>query len=292
MSAEGQEAAKSVLVTGASTGFGRETAFYLAERGYRVYASLRDLARQADLEAAAATRGVSLRVVRLDLTDNHSVNQAVQTMVEESGGIYGMVNIAGHFLRGYFEDLSDAEIRQVFETNLFGTLALVRAALPHMRVARRGRIVIITSVAGRIGAPTGTVYGASRFAQEGFVESLSQEVEPLGVRVSLVEPGITKTEQWTFERGAAARARDPNGPYYEWYCQVEKIFYRTMQSSPITARDVAQTVYRALTVNRPRLRYVVGRRAGLVIALRRYLPGELFERFYFGEVMRRITGAR
>src|SRR5574341_1137907 len=93
MRAEGQEAARSVLVTGASTGFGRETAFCLAQRGFRVYASLRDQARQADLEAAAATRGVSLRVVRLDLTDHHSVDQAVQTVVEETGGIYGMVNI-------------------------------------------------------------------------------------------------------------------------------------------------------------------------------------------------------
>jgi len=287
----GQNAANSVLVTGASTGFGRETAFYLAERGFQVYASMRDMTRRADLDGAAARRQVNLSVLPLDVTDQVSVNTALQTVVEESGGIYGVVNVAGQFVRGYFEDLLESEIRQVFETNVFGSMAIARAALPYMRAARRGRMVFITSVAAKIGAPCGCGYGASRFAQEGFAESLSQEVTPLGMHVSLIEPGITKTEKWTFDRGAAARARDTTSPYYDWFCRAERIFNRAMQSSPITALNVAQAVHQALTARQPRLRYVVGRRASLVIALRRYLPGELFERLYFGEVMRRVTGS-
>jgi NAD(P)-dependent dehydrogenase (short-subunit alcohol dehydrogenase family) len=283
---------QSVLVTGTSTGFGMEIALYLAERGFQVYASMRDLNRRAELDAAAARRNVTPRVIELDVTDQASIDAAVRTVVAETGGIYGVVNNAGQFLRGFFEDLDDAEIRQVFETNLFGVMAVTRAALPHMRAARAGRIVIISSVAGKIGAPSGSAYSASRFAQEGFAEALSQEVEPLGVRVVLIEPGITKTESWTVDRGVAARARNPNSPYYEWFNRAEHLFDRAMQSSPIMTEDVARTVHTALTARRPRMRYIVGRRAGLVVALRRYLPGELFERLYFGEVMRRVTGAR
>jgi NAD(P)-dependent dehydrogenase (short-subunit alcohol dehydrogenase family) len=250
-----------------------------------------DLTRRDDLDAAADRRNVALRVVRLDVTDQASIEQAVRTIVAESRGIYGVVHNEGMLLRGYFEDLLDQEVRQLFETNLFGTMAVTRAVLPHMRAARRGRIIIITSVAGRIGAPSGSVYSASKFALEGFGESLMQEVTPLGLRVSMVEPGITEAESWTVDRAAGARARDPNSPYYAWFQQAEKLFERAMQSAPHSSSDVAATTYRALTDARPRLRYVVGRRARLALAARRYTPSELFERLYFGEVVRRITCA-
>ena len=279
--------AENVLVTGASTGFGMEIALTLAKRGFRVYATMRDLKRRAALDAALRARGVEARVLRLDVTDPDSIAQAIATMVSD-GGVYGVVNNAGVFLRGYFEDLLDEEIRQVFETNLFGTMAVTRAALPYMRSARRGRIVVISSVAGRIAAPAGSAYCASRFAQEGFVEALYQEVAPLGVYASLVEPGITKTESWTIDRGAGSRARDPQSPYHAWFLRSEAMFNQMMESSPIRTRNVAHAVYRALTDARPRLRYLVGFRARAVITLRRYLPGELFERLYFGALMRRL----
>jgi len=283
---------KSVLITGTSTGFGMETALYLAERGFQVYATMRDLARRSELDAEAARRHAAVQVLRLDVTEPGSIREAVETVVRESGGVYGLVNNAGLFLRGYFEDLTDAEIRRVFETNLFGTMAVTRAVLPHMRAARRGRIIVISSVAGRVGAPAGSAYSSSRFAQEGFAESLYQELQPLGVYVTLIEPGITKTESWTLDRGVAAKARDPVSPYYPWFCRSEQLFDRAMQTSPITPRDVAKAVYKALTAARPRLRYIVGRRAELVVTLRRYLPDKLFERWYFGKIMRRLTDAR
>lgn len=283
----------SILVTGTSTGFGLEIALYLAERGgFQVYATMRDLSRRTKLDTAAARRQVNLRVLPLDVTDPISINEAVQTIVNESTGIYGLVNNAGQFVRGFFEDLSETEIRQVFETNVFGTLTVIRAVLPYMRSARRGRIVVISSVAGRIGAPAGSAYSASRFAQEGFMESLRQEINPFGLHVSLVEPGIAKTESSTVARGTAARARDPSSPYYAWFRKSEKLLDEFMRSSPITTQDVAKTVYQALAAPRPRLRYLVGRRARLLITLRRYLPGELFERLYFAEVMRRVTNTQ
>lgn len=281
----------AVLVTGCSTGFGLAISLQLAKQGFKVYATMRDLSRRSGLDAAAAKHNVDLRVLRLDVTEQASIDDAVNTIINECGSIWGVVNNAGQMLRGYFEDLTDAEIRQLFDTNFFGTLAVTRSVLPHMRTAQQGRIVIISSVAGKIGSPSGSVYSASRFAQEGFAESLRQEAEPFGVFVSLVEPGITNTESWTIDKGAAAGARDPNSPYHAWFIRAEKLFDKAMQTSPITTEDIADAVHRAMSDKRPRLRYMVGRRARLVVGLRRYIPGDLFERIYFREVMRRVAGS-
>jgi NAD(P)-dependent dehydrogenase (short-subunit alcohol dehydrogenase family) len=282
----------SILVTGTSTGLGLETAVYLAEQGFEVYASMRDLGRRDALDDAAASRNAELHVLQLDIADKVSIDRAVRTVVERSGGIYGLINNAGIGLRGYFEDLSEEEIRQVFEVNVFGTMAMTRAVLPHMRAARRGRIVIITSVGGRIGSLAVSVYCATKFAQEGFGESLAQEVIPFGIYVSLVEPAIIKTERWGAHRSIAKGALDPESRYDAWFRKSERLADRLVETSPTRPVDVARAVYRVLTARRPKLRYMVGRRAGLVVALRRYLPGELFERLYFGEAVRRVTSAR
>ncbi|MFN2166411.1 MAG: SDR family NAD(P)-dependent oxidoreductase, partial [Anaerolineae bacterium] len=236
-------------------------------------------------------RNTSLRIVRMDITEQDSITAAVDQIRDECGSIYGVVNNAGILLRGYFEDLNEDETRHLFETNFFGTLAVIRAVLPHMRQARRGRIVIISSIAGKIGAPSGSIYSACRFAQEGFAESLRQEVHPLGIGVSLIEPGITKTETWAegTASGAGRNTDNPDSPYHQWFQQAQAMFYAAMESSRITVEDVAEAVHQAMTEPRPRWRYMIGRRAGLIVTARRLIPGELFERIYFGEVMRRIT---
>lgn len=262
---------------------------YLAERGFQVYATTRDIRQAEALHASADDHGVRLSVLPLDVTDTGSIQQAIKTIVAETGGIYGVVNNAGIGLRGYFEDLADEEIRQVFEANVFGAMAVTRAALPHMREAKRGRIVFISSVGGRIGSLGVSAYCATKFAVEGFGESLFQELAPLGLKVVLIEPGIIRTERWTSNRGLAKRARDPRSPYYDWFCQAEKESDELVRASVATPVDVAASVHHALTVERPRLRYIVGRKAKLAIALRRWLPGETFERLYFGLVMRRVT---
>lgn len=283
----------SVLVTGISTGFGQEIALTLGARGYTVYGTVRDMSLRPQLEALAAQRNAVLRVLPMELTDSVSIGAVVAQIVEECGSIYAVVNNAGMLLRGYFEDLTPDEIRRLFDVNFFGTLAVTRAVLPHMRRAGRGRVVVISSVAGRIGAPSGSAYSACRFAQEGFAESLRQEVQPLGVYVSLIEPGITKTETW--QRGTASGAgrntANPDSPYYAWFQRAQSLFYDAMESSQITVGDVAGAVGRAVSEPQPRWRYTVGRRARLVINTRRLVPGELFERVYFGAVMRRITGS-
>jgi NAD(P)-dependent dehydrogenase (short-subunit alcohol dehydrogenase family) len=228
-------------------------------------------------------------VLQLDITDGASIEAAVRGVVDRSGGIFALVNNAGIGLRGYFEDLSDEEIRQVFDANVFGTMAVTREVLPHMRAARRGRIIIITSVGGRIGSLAVSAYCASKFAQEGFGESLAQEVVPFGIHVSLVEPAIIKTERWGLNRATAKGALTSESPYSAWFRESERLANRLVETSPTRPVDVARAVHRALSASRPKLRYVVGWRAGLVIALRRHLPGELFERLYFGEAVRRVT---
>ncbi|MEI6126773.1 MAG: SDR family oxidoreductase, partial [Pseudomonadota bacterium] len=264
---------QSVLVTGASTGLGLETALYLAGHGFKVYAAtLHEKDRDA-IEGPARARRVSLRVLQLDITDQKSIAAAVRTMVEESGGIYGLVNNAGTRLRGCFEDLTDTEIRHLFATNVFGTMAVTRAVLPHMRAARRGRIVLITSIAGKIGSFGVSAYCSTKFAQEGFGESLAQEVQPFGIYVSMVEPAIIKTEAWSSNRVTAAGADNPQSPYYRWFMKSELLADRMVASSPTKPGDVPPAVLAALTARRPRLRYMVGSRARLVFALRRYLPG-------------------
>jgi len=280
----------SILVTGAATGLGRAMALHLAERGFQVYGTTRDPRQAAELDAMARERKVSLRVLQMDVTDRQSIQQGVETIVAESGGIYGVVNNAGIGLRGYFEDLAEEEIRQVFDANVFGVMAVTKAVLPYMRTARRGRIILMSSIGGRIGALGVSAYCSTKFAVEGFGESLFQEVAPLGVKVVLIEPGIIKTERWTTNRGLAKGALNPASPYDNWFRQVERESDQLVQASTAIPRDVAELIHEALTAEHPKLRYMVGRKAKLAVALKRWIPGELFERLYFGLSMRRVTG--
>lgn len=287
-----REERDSVLVTGAAGSLGLATALRLAENGFRVFAGARSTEGQAAIRDAARRRGVEVDTVSLDVADEASVAAAVRSVVESTGGLYGVVNNAGINLRGYFEDLDESDIRRVFDVNLFGTMRVTRHALPGLREAGRGRIVIMSSIAGRIGSMGLTAYVASKFALEGFAESLALEVAPLGVRVSIVEPGIVRTDIWGKNRRVAPRALDPARPYHEWFQRAEREADKLVQGSRLSPEVVAAGVARALTDRAPRLRYLIGRRASLVVALRRLLPGELFERLYFGEVLRRVTGRR
>lgn len=285
-----ETANRAVLVTGSGTGLGLETALLLAAQGFRVYAGVLHDGQRPQVEAAAAERGVPLRVVEINITDETSIRAAVDTIVTEAGGIFGLVNNAGTRLRGCFEDLTDPEIRRLFDINVFGTMAVTRGVLPVMRKARQGRIVMITSVAGRIGSFGVGAYCATKFAQEGFGESLAQEVAPFGIRVVLIEPAIIRTEAWSMHRVTGAHALDPGSPYASWFERAEGLADAMVRSSPTRPQEVAQAVCDALTAKAPPLRRVVGRRARLVVALRRYVPDRLFERVYFGQVLKRIVG--
>jgi NAD(P)-dependent dehydrogenase (short-subunit alcohol dehydrogenase family) len=277
-----------IVVTGSSTGLGLETALYLAERGFRVFGTVRDLSSRSHVLDAAKERGVELDVLRLDLADLTTIEGAVEVVVAETGGIFGLVNNGGVGLRGAVEDSSEEEIRRVLETNVLGTVAITRAVLPHMRAAGCGRIVTITSVGGRVPGFGVSIYCASKFAQEGLAEGLALELAPFGIQSIIVAPGIVKTPRWAEHRGTAEGARDGSSPYYARFSASEAIADRIVERSPTTPADVATTVATALTDPDPRLRYVVGRGASAVIFLRRHLPERVFERLYYGGQLRRL----
>lgn len=280
---------RSVIITGAGTGLGLEMAVYLAQRGFKVYATVRNPKQIPNVLAEAERRGAEgLEVVELDLTDRTSIDRAVAHVVEQSGGVYALINNGGIGLRGCLEDVSDEEVRAVFEANIFGTVAVTQAVLPHMRKAGVGRVVTITSVGGRISTYGLGIYCGSKFAQEGLTEALALELKPLGLHAIMIEPGIVKTTRWDEHRGTAARAQDPSSPYYHYFNAAEEVADRIVERSRTTPEDVAAAVHRALTVKNPRMRYVVGRPAAAAIILRRYLPARVFERIYWGPFLHRI----
>jgi NAD(P)-dependent dehydrogenase (short-subunit alcohol dehydrogenase family) len=277
-----------VIVTGSSTGLGLETALHLAGAGFRVFAAVRDLASGDNVREAANQRGVSLEVLQLDLTDPGSIEHAVATVLDAAGGVFALVNNAGVGLRGAVEDSSEDEIRRVFDTNVLGTVAVTRAVVPHMRAAGCGRIVTVTSVGGRVPGFGVSIYCASKFAQEGLAEGLALELAPFGIQSVIVEPGMIRTSRWAEHRGTAEGARDVASPYYGLFWASEAIADAIVERSPTTPADVAAAVASALTDEQPRLRYVVGRGARIVIFLRRHLPERLFERLYYGGQLRRL----
>lgn len=190
---------RSVLITGTSTGFGLAAAVELAKRGWLVFATMRNLDKKVPLERALNEAGVrnQVEVKQLDVTLPASVKAAVETTLAQTGGtLDAVVHNAGVAAGGAFEDLPDAELRRVMETNFFGILELTRALLPTFRLHRRGRIVIVSSEAAFAGQPTNSIYCASKWAIEGWAEALAFELKPFSIDVVLIEPGPYITEIW------------------------------------------------------------------------------------------------
>jgi NAD(P)-dependent dehydrogenase (short-subunit alcohol dehydrogenase family) len=288
------ERRRAVLVTGASRGIGFETALALAKANFDVWAGVRNPSDSDRLCSEASSRNLPLNTVPLDVTSDQSVDDAIGKILEKTGGLYGLVNNAGITARAAFEEFPEPELRRIFEVNVFGTMRVTRKAIGPMRGAGAGRIVILSSIGGRIAAPSVAPYSASKFALEGFGEALFLEMRPFGIDVALVEPGIVRTGIWDEESRVLQAARNEASPYYKHFWAGEQLVEAALKSSRLVAADVAREIVRAMTVSRPRLRYVVGGRASIVLSLRRHLPGDLFERFYFGEYLRRIaarTGA-
>lgn len=282
----------TILITGAGSGLGLECALHLAEQGYRVFGSVLSDAEANVLRGQAQTRNVGIELVKMDVTDDQQVRSCVQRILHEVGRLDGLVHFAGLGLRGFFEDLSLSEIRRVFDVNVFGTMAVTQAVLPHMREAKRGRIILTSSAAGRMGSMSIGGYASSKFAVEGFAECLKQEVAPFGIYVSLLEPGLIATPHFTINRNRARRAMDPGSPYYKWFCQHEKIVDNMIERQSFTSADVARVVHNILTARKPKLRYMIGWKVQVILSMRRYIPGEWFESAYWSVVRRMVTRPR
>lgn len=197
------------LITGCSTGFGRELARILLERGYRVVATAREGAKVRDLVAGYPDTGLALA---LDVTAPHQITASVEAAVKKFGRIDVLVNNAGYGYLAAVEEGEEDEIRAMFDTNFFGLAALTRAVLPVMRAQKSGAIVNISSMGGFIGFPGSGYYAATKFAVEGLSEALSKEVAPLGIKVLIVEPGPFRTD-WAGR--SLKMPKTPNEAYAE-----------------------------------------------------------------------------
>jgi len=186
------------LVTGASSGFGLHICLALAREGWRVIATMRNVQRSGELEHEARQAGVwpSIDCMPLDVTDRRAVERTVRDIAARYGRIDALVNNAGFAVGGFIEDVPLEDWYRQMETNFFGTVAMTKAVLPVMRERRRGTIVNMSSVSGRMAFPGYAAYASSKFAVEGFTESLRLELKPLGIHAVLVEPGAYKTAIW------------------------------------------------------------------------------------------------
>jgi NAD(P)-dependent dehydrogenase (short-subunit alcohol dehydrogenase family) len=255
---------KVAVVTGISSGLGRATAAELARRGFRVFGTVRAL-------GGAELPGVEPIV--LDVRDDASVERAVADVLARAGRIDVLINNAGTSIVGAIEETDTAQARALFDVNFFGAVRVTGAVLPAMRAQRAGRIAFVSSVVGFLPAPFMGFYAASKHALEGYAESLDHEVRALGIRAFLVEPGFMRTR---LDKNSTVAARNIDD-----YAGARHRVSASINSSVAAGEDpaiVATVIADALAHEQPRLRYPVGRRAGMLARLRAFLPARVFDR--------------
>ena len=269
------------LVTGGSSGIGESTARALHAKGFTVYA----VARRVDRMAALAEAGV--HTFAMDVTDDATMVAGIDRIIAEQGRIDVLVNNAGYGSYGAVEDVPIDEARRQFDVNVFGLARLVQLVTPHMRAQRSGRIINISSIGGKIYEPFGAWYHATKFAVEGFSDSLRMELRPFGIEVVLIEPGPIRTE-WNEIARDSLLERSGAGAYATYARQAHGVMERFDEPSRAsTPEEVADKIVKAATVKRPAARYPVGRGARTITTSRDLLPDRVFD-----EMVSRTYGTR
>jgi len=266
------------LVTGASSGMGKEIAKRLIKDGYQVYVAARTVDRMADLV------GLGAKAVAMDISREADIVETVRRINVEVGGVDVLVNNAGFGLYGAVEDISLDEARYQFEVNLFGVARLTQLVLPEMRKRREGKIVNISSMGGKIYTPLGAWYHATKHALEGWSDCLRLELDPFGIGVVIIEPGLIETG---FGDVVAEGIQNRSGggayaPMTEAVVRSTRGAYGQGRGTPATR--VAAVVSSALKARDPKTRYVVGKYAKPMIALRRWLGDRAFDRIIMSQM--------
>jgi NADP-dependent 3-hydroxy acid dehydrogenase YdfG len=271
----------SVLITGCSSGIGEETARYLAERGWNVYATARRPQSIAGLEEAGC------HTLALDVTDEESMRSAVATVESEVGSIDALVNNAGYSQSGAIETVPLELIRTQFETNVFGLIRMSQLVLPGMRRARSGRIVNISSMGGRLTFPGGGIYHATKHAVEAISDAMRPELRGFGIQVVVIEPGLIVTRFGETAAGSIDEAGkkpvsgDQDDPYAGFNAavaaQTEGAYTGPMAKLGGGPDAVAKVIEKALSARRPRTRYKVTASARLALGVRRLLPDRAWD---------------
>jgi len=268
---------KIAIVTGASSGFGLLTSIELAKAGFRVVATMRDLGRRENLDQAAAASGITAKIdIRLlDITEFETIPVFVESVLRDHGQIDVLVNNAGFAVAGFAEDIQLDELRLQFETNFFGTVAMTKAVLPTMRRQHSGHIIQVSSIVGLHGSVTVSSYSASKHALEGWSESLRLELNPLGIKVVLIEPGAFDTGIWTRGARMGQNATQPSSPNFQRSLRMRTTIQKIPKADPIA---VARVIAAVAQDPNPKLRYLVGRDAKIQLAMKRLLPWKMWEK--------------
>jgi NAD(P)-dependent dehydrogenase (short-subunit alcohol dehydrogenase family) len=270
---------QSVLITGGTDGLGKAAAILLAERGYRVFAAGRSLKKRQELQRLAAEKNLPLETLELDVCDDHSVDNAVHGVLEKCGAIDVLINNAGIGYVAVVEDLRLADLRQQFETNLFGVLRVTQAVLPQMRQRKRGRILMLSSVAGIVTPPTYGAYSSSKHALEGLTNALRLEMYPFGVEVILIEPGyiVTNFQQTAKELAQPYLDAGKAGPYAAVYSGAWAGANQGRGNSKTTPLDCARVIAVAMESPHPKARYPVTPLAKWVSLAKRFVPDTILD---------------
>jgi short-subunit dehydrogenase len=255
-----QKMKKTVLITGSSSGIGKAAANYFIKNGWNVAATMRKPEAEKDLQESD-----SLRLIRLDVQDEASIAEAVRQTITAFGKIDVLVNNAGYGLIGVAEFINEADIRRQFDVNVFGLMAVTNAVLPHFRASKSGRIINVSSMGGRVTFPLFSYYHATKFAIEGYSESLNYELNPLGIDVKIIEPGGVKTDFG----GRSLDMVKTDSPDYQRL--QDKLVEALSNSSniPTEAKDVAKVIFQAATTRDNRMRYLVGSDARMMWTIKR-----------------------
>lgn len=257
---------KVILVTGASSGIGNHAVKLFQSKGWKVAATMRTPEKAADLLSIA-----DVECIRLDVTDLESIKSAIQKTLDKFGRIDALVNNAGYALVGAFEASTREQILSQFMTNVFGLMDVCREILPYFREQKRGTIVNLASVGGRLAFPLYSLYHGTKWAVEGFSESLQYELRPFNIKVKIIEPGPIKTD--FYDRSMDLTTKEGLTAYDSF---IEKAM-PNMQKSGENAPDgelVANVIYRAVNDGTWKMRYTANSR--MILALRKLLPDALF----------------
>ena len=257
---------KVVFITGASSGIGRETAKLFQAKNWKVAATMRSPEKEEDLQKI-----VDLECLRLDVTDINSIKAAINETLERFGRIDAVVNNAGFALVGPFEAATQEQIRKQFGTNVFGVMNVCREILPYFREQKRGFIVNIASVGGRVTFPLYSLYNSTKWAVEGFSESLQYELDQFNIRVKIIEPGPIKTD--FYGRSQEVMSKEGLNAYDYFAARAIPNMQKAGQNAP-DGSVVAQTIYDAVTDGSKKLRYPVNTKG--MLTARRFLPDSVF----------------
>lgn len=264
---------KIALVTGASSGIGKETALELNSKGFKVFGAARRVDKMADLESKG------IQVISLDVTNDASMVHCVDEIIRSEGRIDVLVNNAGYGSYGAIEDVSMEEARRQVEVNVFGLARMTQLVLPHMRKNRFGKIVNISSVGGKVWTPYGGWYHATKFAVEGFSDCLRMEVEPFGIDVIVVEPGGIVTD-WGTIAAENLKEASAKGAYAKEATKVADNMIKNYTGTRLTKPDViARCIGKAVTVDKPKTRYLVGSFAPMMVFIKNFLGDRAYDGF-------------